>query len=172
MDLGKASAWATIIGLPVAIIGLVIAVLTIPEAHDYILRKLLHRHEVVQQSPARSVRQPVPPSTNPVPVHYEDHDICTGVQYQRTLSYDKMEHVNPDKVRGGDSNTPGREIVINWSAPGPVRSVSGKCLVGWCVIESCRYTGNVAHCEGWTNDGNHGTINMDVTWVQPQPDHC
>ena len=178
MDVGKAAAWATIIGVPLAVVAIVVSVLAIPEAHDYFFHKILHRHDVVQKDPAQN-STPAPQTApaqvgtpEPKPVHYGDHDICTGVGYSKTVSFDKWEHANPNKVRGGDSHTPGREVVIEWPAPGPVTSVSGRCLVGWCVIESCSSQGNVAHCEGWTNDGNHGTINMDVKWVQAQPDHC
>jgi hypothetical protein len=169
VDLGKAASWATIIGIPIALVTGVISVLTIPEAHDYFFHNILHKHDVVQQNSAQGNR-PVDPKRKSI--RYEDHDVCTNVKYTKTLSFDKFEHVNPNKVRGGDSHTPGREVVVEWTAPGPVTSVSGKCLVGGCVIESCSPAGNVAHCEGWTNDGNHGTINMDVAWVQAQPDHC
>jgi hypothetical protein len=86
----------------------------------------------------------------------------------QTISFDKYDHVNRNKVRGGDSQNPGREVTIDWPAPGKVSNVTGQCLVGWCHVESCNWHDNIAHCEGWTNDGNRGTINMTVTWIDPQ----
>ena len=184
----KITRWAgvaAILGFPVAILGLLIALVGIKEIHDWLFYKVLHIYSVEQASPASSPKPAAnvnssvfpkksasihPPSEGagrtPTPV-FTDRDPQTAAVYERVISFDKMAYVNPNKVRGGDSKTPGREVSIDWRAPGPVTSVTGKCLVGWCEIESCNYHEDIAHCEGWTNDGNHGTINMTVHWVQP-----
>jgi hypothetical protein len=164
-----------IIGLPVAICALAVGLVGIKEIHDWLFYKVFHAYSAEQSNPAVSPT----PSPNaidesahahgaPAP-QFTDHDPQTGALYQKVISFDKFDHVNPNKVRGGDSKTPGREVIIEWTAPGPVTSVTGKCLVGWCEIESCNYHEDIAHCEGWTNDGNRGTINMTVHWVQRVP---
>jgi hypothetical protein len=178
---------ATIVAVPLAIIGIFVALVGIKEVHDWLFYRVLHIYSVEQATVAVSptpvqnanvssvhVASPskdpsVSPPNQPLPTIFLDHNPQTGVAFERVIPFDKWEHVNPNKVRGGDSKTPGREVNIDWQAPGPVTSVTGKCLVGWCEIEACNYHEDVAHCEGWTNDGNHGTINMTVKWVQPFP---
>jgi hypothetical protein len=173
---------AAIVAVPIAIIGIFVALVGIKEVHDWLFYKVLHIYSVeqakaaVSPTPAQNVDVAGPPKAasasptyQPTPPVFLDHDPQTGAAFERVIPFDKMEHVNPNKVRGGDSKTPGREVNIDWKAPGPVTSVTGRCLVGWCEIEACNYHEDVAHCEGWTNDGNHGTINMAVKWVQPFP---
>jgi hypothetical protein len=180
---------AAIIGAPLTACGLLIGLVGIKEVHDWLFISVFHHYATEQQhaavspmpviavpqktlpSPAASDKPSTPAPVEPPKPVYTDHDPATGAVYERTISFDKKQYANPNKIRGGDSKTPGREVLIDWQAPGPVTFVSGKCLVGWCEIESCNYHDDIAHCEGWTNDGNPGTINMTVKWVQPVTTH-
>jgi hypothetical protein len=93
----------------------------------------------------------------------EDPD--TKIPFSRDISFAPGEHLT-GRRRGGDSNTPGSEWVIDWPAPGPVYSVSAR-QTGWCEqIDSCSSNGSVAHCEGWINGGNAPII-MTVKWKLP-----
>lgn len=171
--LNELAALAAIIGLFLTLVIVLLTCLTVPEIHDWAFHTLLKHWATPQKNIARTptILPPAQPVESPAkPVEkYFDEDPVTHQPFEKIISFDKFDHVNPNKVRGGDSNTPGREVRISWTAPGPVTSVSGHCLVGWCVIESCSADGNTANCEGWTNDGNHGTINMDVKWSELRP---
>jgi hypothetical protein len=97
--------------------------------------------------------------------HWCSEDPDTKIPFSRDISFGPGEHLT-GRRRGGDSNTPGSEWVIDWTAPGPVYSVSARQTGWWEQIDSCSANGLVAHCEGWINGGNAPII-MTVKWKQP-----
>ena len=51
---------------------------------------------------------------------------------------------------------------------GPVSAVTYRLTGGYMRVDSCTYTGNKVHCEGWINGGD-ATVILIVDWREPCP---
>jgi hypothetical protein len=104
-------------------------------------------------------------SLSPSHQNWCSEDPDTKIPFSRDISFGPGDH-QTGRRRGGDTNTPGSEWIFEWTAPGPVYSVSARQTGWWEQIDSCSAQGNIAHCEGWINGGNAPII-MTVKWKQP-----
>ena len=119
---------------------------------------------VVEQGSPQSTHQEAPP---PAHQNWCSEDPETKIPYSREIVFKPGDPpYKTGKVRGGDANTPGSEWIFNWTAPGPVYSVTARQTGWWEQIDSCSAEGSVAHCEGWINGGNAPII-VTVKWKQP-----
>lgn len=123
--------------------------------------------------PAAKPEQSEKPShqedTHPAPQQWCSEDPNTRIPYSQDISFRPGDPpYKTGRVRGGDSNTPGSEWIFNWTAPGPVYSVTARQTGWWEQIDFCTAQGNVAHCEGWINGGNAPII-VTAKWKQPCP---
>jgi hypothetical protein len=133
----------------------VVATATVPESKP-------------QGPTAKSTQNDHPSPKESVPPPHQNwcsEDPDTKIPYSRDISFGPGDHLT-GRRRGGDANTPGSEWIFQWTAPGPVYSVTARQTGWWEQIDSCSAEGTVAHCEGWINGGNAPII-MTVKWKQP-----
>jgi hypothetical protein len=120
-------------------------------------------------NPEQTEKPPHHEDTHPAQQQWCPEDPNTKIAYSQDIAFRPGDPpYKTGRVRGGDSNTPGSEWIFNWTAPGPVYSVTARQTGWWEQIDFCTAQGNVAHCEGWINGGNAPII-ATAKWKQPCP---
>jgi len=152
---------------------LVVALIALPAAW---LAVPWEKFKQPQQRPLESPPRPEPVTPKrlaPVMGTIFDEVNEAGQPFPVTQSFEKNNHyTQPPKQRGGDNNTPGHEIKIDYQAPGPIMTLDCGIRPGggaaWTAQDICSFSGDSAHWEGWSNSGAPATIVFNIRYKRPR----